>query len=106
MPGVLARVPAAVQRAGVVRGRCISMISKTLGSSSTPNPSRSRNGYPVELDLVGKLAVVVGGGAVALRPARAGGAAGARCTATPPGGARERAARPGAIGRRGYPDGH
>ena len=47
------------------------MITKTSGSSSTNNPSRLWNGYPVELDLVGKLAVVVGGGAVALRRTRA-----------------------------------
>src|SRR5258708_22285915 len=102
MPGVLARVPAAVQRAGVVRGRCISMISKTLGSSSTPNPSRSRNGYPVELDLVGKLAVVVGGGAVALRRTRALVDAHALVTVIAPDGPSELAALPVTLRRRRY----
>src|SRR5882762_712943 len=105
MPGVLARVPAAVQRAGVVRGRCISMISKTLGSSSTPNPSRSRNGYPVELDLVGKLAVVVGGGAVALRRARAVVEAGALVTVIAPDVTSELAAMLVTMRRRRYRDG-
>src|SRR5229473_3566873 len=60
VPRVLARLPAEVRRSS-------RMITKTSGSSSTNNPSRLLNGYPVELDLVGKLAVVVGGGAVAAR---------------------------------------
>ena len=88
------------------------MISKTLGSSSTPNPSRSRNGYPVELDLAGRVAVVVGGGAVALRRTRALVEAGARVTViapdtpdVPPEVTSDLAALPVTLRRRRYRDG-
>src|SRR5258706_911180 len=98
VPRVLARLPAEVRRSS-------RMITKTSGSSSTPNPSRSRNGYPVELDLVGKLAVVVGGGAVALRRTRALVEAGALVTVIAPDVTSELAALPVTVGRRRYRDG-
>jgi len=81
------------------------VITKTSGSSSTPNPSRSWNGYPVELDLAGKLAVVVGGGTVALRRARALVEAGARVTVIAPDVTSELAALPVTLRRRRYRDG-
>ncbi len=81
------------------------MITKTSGSSSTANPSRSWNGYPVELDLVAKLAVVVGGGAVALRRTRALVEAGALVTVIAPDVTSELAALPVTLRRRRYRDG-
>jgi uroporphyrin-III C-methyltransferase/precorrin-2 dehydrogenase/sirohydrochlorin ferrochelatase len=62
-------------------------------------------GYPVEIDLVGRLAVVVGGGAVALRRARALIEAGARVTVIAPEVTSELAALPVTLRRRRYRDG-
>src|SRR5216683_1208937 len=98
VPRVLARLPAEVRRSS-------RMITKTSGSSSTNTPSRLWNGYPVELDLVGKLAVVVGGGTVALRRARALVEAGARVTVIAPDVTSELAALPVTLRRRRYRDG-
>src|SRR5216683_1369427 len=97
VPRVLARLPAEVRRSS-------RMITKTSGSSSTNNPSRLWNGYPVELDFVGKLAVVVGGGAVALRRTRALVEAGALVTVIAPDVTSELAALPVTLRRR-YRDG-
>src|SRR5258708_269424 len=98
VPRVLAWLPAEVRRSS-------RMITKTSGSSSTANPSRSWNGYPVELDLVAKLAVVVGGGAVALRRTRALVEAGALVTVIAPDVTSELAALPVTLRRRRYRDG-
>ncbi len=62
-------------------------------------------GYPVEIDLNGRLAVVVGGGAVALRRARALVEAGARVTVIAPEVTSELAALPVTVRRRRYRDG-
>jgi uroporphyrin-III C-methyltransferase / precorrin-2 dehydrogenase / sirohydrochlorin ferrochelatase len=63
------------------------------------------NGYPVEIDLNDRLAVVVGGGAVALRRARALVAAGARVTVVAPEVASELAGLATRVCRRRYRDG-
>ncbi len=62
-------------------------------------------GYPVEIDLNGRLAVVVGGGAVALRRARALVEVGARVTVIAPEVTSELAALPVTVRRRRYRDG-
>jgi uroporphyrin-III C-methyltransferase / precorrin-2 dehydrogenase / sirohydrochlorin ferrochelatase len=63
------------------------------------------SGYPVEIDLNGRLAVVVGGGAVALRRTKALVEAGARVTVIAPAVTSELAALPVAVRRRRYRDG-
>jgi uroporphyrin-III C-methyltransferase / precorrin-2 dehydrogenase / sirohydrochlorin ferrochelatase len=60
------------------------------------------SGYPVELELAGRVVVVVGGGAVALRRARALVEAGARVTVIAPDVASELAALPVTLRRRRY----
>ncbi len=62
-------------------------------------------GYPVALDVTGKAAVVVGGGTVALRRARALAEAGAEVTVIAPEVAGEIAALPVSVRRRRYRDG-
>jgi len=63
------------------------------------------SGYPVEIDLNGRLAVVVGGGAVALRRTKALVEAGARVTVIAPDVTSELAALPVTIRRRPFRDG-
>jgi uroporphyrin-III C-methyltransferase / precorrin-2 dehydrogenase / sirohydrochlorin ferrochelatase len=63
------------------------------------------SGYPIELDLSGKAAVVVGGGAVALRRTRALVEAGARVTVIAPAVSAELAALGVTVLRRPYRDG-
>ncbi len=77
MPVVLTRLHAALHRSHRSRGR---------GSRCGRLASRGHrmSGYPVELDLGGRDVVVVGGGAVALRRARALVDAGARVTVIAP----------------------
>ena len=61
------------------------MITETFGAQSTENPRRSwKSRYPVELDMAGTAAVVVGGGAVAARRAKALVEAGAEVTVIAP----------------------
>jgi uroporphyrin-III C-methyltransferase / precorrin-2 dehydrogenase / sirohydrochlorin ferrochelatase len=63
------------------------------------------SGYPIEIDLNGRLAVVVGGGAVALRRTRALVDAGAHVTVIAPDVTSELAALPVTVRRRRYRDG-
>src|SRR5262249_38846881 len=60
------------------------------------------SGYAIELELAGRLVVVVGGGAVALRRARALVEAGARVTVIAPEGSSQLAALPVTLLRRRY----
>jgi uroporphyrin-III C-methyltransferase/precorrin-2 dehydrogenase/sirohydrochlorin ferrochelatase len=79
--------------------------------SSWENPSRSpdrhggMSGYPVEIDLNGRLAAVVGGGAVALRRTKALVEAGARVTVIAPAVTSDLADLPVTVRRRRYRDG-
>ncbi|MGI9008471.1 MAG: NAD(P)-dependent oxidoreductase, partial [Streptosporangiaceae bacterium] len=61
------------------------MSTEHPGAQSPPNLRRSwPPGYPVELAMAGRRAVVVGGGAVALRRARARAETGADVTVIAP----------------------
>jgi len=83
------------------------MIAKDSCSLSGRDSSGSwtSSGYPVEIDLNDRLVVVVGGGAVALRRARALLEAGARVTVVAPEIADALAVLPVTVRRRRYRDG-
>lgn len=76
---------------------------KTLDDHGTS--AAGSGGYPVEIDLNGRLAVVVGGGIVALRRTRALVEAGALVTVIAPDVTSELAALPVTVRRRRYRDG-
>ena len=82
------------------------MTAVTSAAVSPQDLRRSRrNGYPVELNMAGRAAVVVGGGAVAMRRARALAEAGARVTVIAPEVADQLAGLPVTVRRRRYRDG-
>lgn len=81
------------------------MIAKDYWAQEPSDPSRSWIGLPIELDMRGRTAVVVGGGSVALRRVRGLVEAGARVTVIAPQLAPDFADLPVRVRRRRYRDG-
>ncbi len=77
-------------------------VSPELASGGIGQNALVISGYPVELDLAGRLVVVVGGGSVALRRTKALVEAGADVTVIAPDVSSELAALPVTVRRRRY----
>jgi uroporphyrin-III C-methyltransferase / precorrin-2 dehydrogenase / sirohydrochlorin ferrochelatase len=80
-------------------------VLEDIGSFQISGSQAGMSGYPIELELAGRLVVMVGGGAVALRRTKALVEAGARVTVIAPDVSSELAALPVTLRRRRYRDG-